>query len=507
MRSGHAPFYNRDMAAAKKVLIVGAGPGGLSAGLLLAHRGFDVEIFEKGSQPGGRTSELRLGEYRFDVGPTFFMMKEVLDSIFAETGRKPEDYMEFIRLAPMYRLILPDGRPMDVFEDRDAMRKELDRVFPGEGAGLDRFYAYEKKRYDRLMPILKHHNNNWLDVFSPRTLRGAPFVSFGKSLYEVMGRYFKTPLARLSFTFQSKYLGMSPWECPGAFGLVPYIEHADGVYHVKGGLSTITRQMAKVAEEEGARIRLNTPVKRVIVEHGRAVGVETAAGDVVRGDEVIVNADFGYAASNLFDPGVLRKYAPAKLAKKKLSCSIFLMYLGVNAQYRLPHNTIVFAEDYERNVRDVFAGRLSGDNMSFYVRDTSTTDPELAPRGKSALYVLVPVPNELANIDWDAETPMMRKRVLAALEKRLGMEGIEERIEEERIVTPKEWRAEFNVHKGAVFNLAHNLSQMIWMRPHNKFEEVDHCYLVGGGTHPGSGLPTIMESGRIAADLIGRRNG
>lgn len=492
------------MSASKKILIVGAGPGGLSAALLLAHRGFDVEVFEKGPQPGGRTSELALGDYRFDVGPTFFMMKEVLDSLFAETGRTPEDYMEFIRLAPMYRLVLPDERSMEVFEDRELMRKELERVFPGEGAGIDRFYEYEKRRYDALMPILRHHNNDWLDVFSWRTLRGLPFISFGKSLFDEMGRYFKTPLARLSFTFQSKYLGMSPWECPGAFGLVPYIEHADGVYHVKGGLSQITRQMANVAQEEGARIRLNTPVKRVIVEHGKAVGIETAAGEIVRGDEVIVNADFGYAANNLFDPGVLKKYAPAKLAKKKFSCSIFLMYLGVNAQYHLPHNTIVFAKDYKSNVDDVFAGRLSGDNISFYVRDTSTTDPQLAPPGKSALYVLVPVPNELSGIDWDAERPVMRSRVLKALEERLGMKGIEGLIEEEKIVTPKEWRMEFNVYKGAVFNLAHNLSQMIWMRPHNKFEDVDHCYLVGGGTHPGSGLPTIMESGRIAANLISK---
>lgn len=485
-----------------KILIVGAGPGGLASAMLLAHRGFEVHVFEKSATPGGRTSQLQLGDYKFDVGPTFFMMKHVLDEIFQQCGKKSEDYLAFTRLSPMYRLILPDNRTLDAYEERDKMYEELRRVFPGEEKGLARFYTREKKRYDRLMPILRHHNNDLSDIFSLRFFKAFTSISLGRSLFEEMGKYFSAELARLSFTFQSKYLGMSPWECPGAFGLVPYIEHSEGVYHIQGGLSQITTQMARAAQEEGAIIHYSTPVRRIITHQDRAAGVETEKGETIFGNEVIVNADFGYAAKHLFEAGALSKYSPGKLTKKKISCSIFMMYLGIKTQYKLPHNTIVFAPNYKKNVEDVFSGKLSGDNISLYVRDTSTTDPTLAPAGKTALYVLVPVPNNRSGIDWNREKQFMRAETLNALKTRLRLNDIEEQIEEEKIITPADWEVSYNVYEGAVFNLAHNLGQMLWFRPHNKFEELENCYLTGGGTHPGSGLPTIFESGRISANLI-----
>jgi len=326
-------------------------------------------------------------------------------------------------------------------------------------------------------------------------------------LYQVMGDYFKSPLARLSFTFQAKYLGMSPWECPGAFWLVSFVEHDQGVYHVKGGLSEVTRQMAKAAKELGARIHYNFPVKQILLNGRQAVGVELECGEKVLADKIVINADFGYACNNLFPAGVLKKYSSKNLDKKVISCSIFLLLLGLKKQYKLEHNTIVFARDYKKNVEEVFSGKLSGDNISFYVRDTSTTDPNLAPNGKSAMYVLLPVPNNRAGIDWNKEKTTTRRYLLDALKERLGLKDLEENIELEQIITPEDWERKYNIYKGATFNLAHNLRQMIWFRPHNEFEEIGNCYLTGGGTHPGSGLPTIFESGRICTKLICKKYG
>ncbi|MFH1712475.1 MAG: phytoene desaturase family protein [Patescibacteria group bacterium] len=485
-----------------KIAIVGAGPGGLAATMLLAYRGFDVEVFEKADQPGGRTSELKLGDYRFDVGPTFFMMKFVLDEIFKESGGNSEKVLDFIRLAPMYRLILPDNEKLDVYENKNKMKSELKRVFPGEENGLDKFYDQEKKRFDHLMPILQA-NNSSLDLEGFNNIfKSIPYFAFGRSIFQEMGKYFKSDLARLSFTFQSKYLGMSPWECPAAFGLVPYVEHAFGVYHVKGGLSEITRQMAAHAEKLGAKIKYKTSVKQIIVKDGQAKGVILSSDKQIEADEVIVNADFGYAMENLFPKGIIKKYSPKKLKKKKISCSIFMLYLGLNKQYDLEHNTIVFAKDYKKNVDDVFGGRLTAKDISFYVRNTAKTDPDLAPKGKTPLYVLVPVPNLRSDIDWQKVKKKVRQDTIESLKTRLGLSDIEDHIEEEKIYSPQDWQDEFNVYEGAVFNLAHNLSQMLWLRPHNDFEELEKCYLVGGGTHPGSGLPTIFESGRITSKLI-----
>jgi phytoene desaturase len=220
----------------------------------------------------------------------------------------------------------------------------------------------------------------------------------------------------------------------------------------------------------------------------------------------VLNADFGYAMKNLVPPGVLKKYSPENVDAREYSCSTFMLYLGFDKIYDLPHHTVFFAGDYQGNIRDIFQRKVLSEDISFYVRNASVTDPALAPTGHSAVYVLVPVPNRTATIDWAKEKSAFRDRVIAAMEKRAGMADIRSHIREEIVYTPQTWQ-DMNIQFGATFNLAHSLNQMLYFRPRNKFEELDHCYLVGGGTHPGSGLPTIYESGRIAANLIARRYG
>ncbi len=487
----------------KKIIIVGAGPGGLASGMLLAHKGFDVEIFEKNPVVGGRNGSIQLGEYKFDIGPTFFMMDYVLREIFKTTGRDLEDYVKLTRLDPMYNLHFGSlNQAITIFSDRAKMKAELARVFPGAEKGLDKFYRKEKTRFDRLIPVLSHHNNNILDVFNFRTILALPSFSFGKKLYDVMGNYFKPEYARLSFTFQSKYLGMSPWDCPGAFALVPYTEHQDGVYHLEGGLSQSTVAMAKAIKEDGGKIHCSTPVASLLIKNKKIYGVKLADGREVLADKVIVNADFGYTMNNLVPAGAARKWTPKKLAKTKLSCSIFMMYLGLKRTTTLPHHSILFAKNYRQNVADIFSGKLTDKDFSVYVRDASKTDKTLAPKGKTALYVLVPVANNRSGIDWDKVKGKVRKQALNILATDFGLKDIEKDIEVEKIITPADWEKDYNVYEGAVFNLAHNLNQMIWFRPHNRFEDFKNLYLTGGGTHPGSGLPTIYESGRIAARLI-----
>lgn len=487
-----------------KIAIIGAGPGGLTAGMLLAHRGFDVTILEKKDVPGGRNASFTLpGGFVFDLGPTFLMMKYVLDEVFAETGRKVGDYLSFERLAPMYRLSFAD-KSLDMYDDRKRMGEEWARVFPDEVGGLERFERRESRRLARLLPCLLKDYGSFTRLYDRDFLRAVPHFSVGRSLFDVLGDYFRSSDARICFTFQSKYLGMSPWECPGAFGMIPYVEHRHGIYHVRGGLAKISEAMAKVVVEEGGRIRYGTAVERILFDGRRATGVRLEDGSEERFDAVVVNADFGHALTKLVPDGTVPEYPHAKVREKKYSCSTFMLYLGLSKRYDLRHHTIVFAEDYRRNVDEIFGGDLSFPDFSFYVRDASATDPTLAPEGKTALYVLVPVPNRKlgGDIDWAAETPRIRARILELLERRLGMKDVSEHVESERIVTPADWEGKHDVMFGATFNLAHSLDQMLWFRPHNRLESVDGVYLVGGGTHPGSGLPTIYESGRISAKLV-----
>ncbi|MCX7825430.1 MAG: phytoene desaturase family protein [Verrucomicrobiae bacterium] len=487
------------------VIVVGAGPGGLTAAMLLASRGFKVTVFEKGAHVGGRNAAIRRGGYVFDTGPTFLMMKFILDEVFEEAGRKSGDYLQFVALDPMYRLQFEDFA-IEPTTDRENMSRQLEARFPGSRAGYERFMTRERERFHRMYPCLQKDYATFSRYLSRDFLRALPRLSIGRSLMEVLGDDFDDDRLKLCFTFQSKYLGMSAWECPGAFAILPYVEHAHGIYHVMGGLSEISEAMAKVLGELGATIRLNTPVKQLLLDGRRVRGVELESGERVTGDELVLNADFGYAMVRLVPSGALRKYRPENIAKRRFSCSTFMLYLGLGKLYDMPHHMIVFARDYKANLADIFQRKVLSEDISFYVRNASVTDPSLAPPGCSSLYVLVPVPNQSSNIDWPRQTTGFRNRVLQAIATRTIMKDIADHIREEFIITPATWQ-NMNIYLGATFNLAHTLSQMLYFRPRNRFEELDNCYLVGGGTHPGSGLPTIYESGRIAANLISRAYG
>lgn len=491
----------------KRVVIVGAGPGGLTAGMLLARRGYQVDVYEKQDLVGGRTSAFTLGEYTFDLGPTFLLMPFILEEVFELVGRKIEDYLDVRKIDPLYSLRFADGRTFFPGTDRGRTLEQIRELFPGNEDGYERFFAYEEKKFEKLAPCLQVPYARLRDFFDFRLIRALPYLDAHRSLASHLGRYFSSPELQLSFTFQAKYLGMSPWECPGTFSMISYHEHAHGVYHPIGGLNQITKSMAKILEEEGGRVHLGAPVKEVLVQDGRAVGVLLESGDRVHGRDVIINADFAHAMSRIVPPEHRKKYKDERLAGMKYSCSTFMLYLGIDKQYNLPHHTIVFAEDYKKNIDEVASTLTIPTDPSIYVQNATATDATMAPEGKSTLYVLVPVPNNRSGIDWEREKASFREVVLTTLEKRAGLTGIRDHIEEERIFTPRDWEDHVKIYRGATFNLAHNVGQMLIWRPHNKFEEFDHCYLVGGGTHPGSGLPTIFESGRITSGLICNRDG
>jgi len=240
----------------------------------------------------------------------------------------------------------------------------------------------------------------------------------------------------------------------------------------------------------------------VLLEGKRAVGVELANGERVYADDVVINADFGHAMSTLFDQEELGAYKSSELRQRKFSCSTFMMYLGLDRAYDAEHHTIVFAKNYKRNIELITAGAADFDDVSMYVRNSCKNDPGCAPPGHSALYILVPVANNKSGIRWEERKAEMKATVLRMLRERTDYGDITPHIQRELIITPDDWEEKHSVFMGATFNMAHSWNQMLYLRPHNQFEKFSNCYLVGGGTHPGSGLPTIFESARISANLI-----
>lgn len=497
--SGEAPGAPPPDASGERVAVIGAGPGGLAAALLLAAAGARVTLFEKDEVVGGRTRTVTApGGYRFDIGPTFFLYPRILAEIFESVGERLEDHVELRRLDPQYHVVFESGGSIRATPDVARLQAEIARLCPQDAANVPRFLAENRRKLEAFRPVLEQPFHNPAGVLSPAMLAALPMMRPFSSVDADLRRYFSDPRVRLSFSFQTKYLGMSPFQCPSLFTILSFLEYEHGVFHPMGGCGAVSEAMAALARRLGVDIRLGAAVDHVLYEGGRAVGV-SVGGERIAADAVVVNGDFAHAARRLIPEEHRPRWRDAKLDRARLSCSTFMLYLGIEGDVGdLAHHTIHLARDYERNIREIGEGVLP-DEPSFYVQHAGATDPSMAPEGQTALYVLVPVPNLRAGIDWAAEAPRFRALTLERLGK-IGLNDIEGRIRYERMITPADWRDEYAVNEGATFNLAHDLGQMLYFRPHNRFGR--GTYLVGGGTHPGSGLPVIFEGARITTKLL-----
>ena len=484
----------------KEIIIIGAGPGGLASAILLAASGQNVRIFERLPFVGGRTSTLEANGYRFDLGPTFFLYPQVLREIFAAAGARLDEEVPMTRLDPQYRLIFGAGGELHCTPDIASMERQIGALAPADAPRFRRFLAENRAKLRAMLPCLQNPFLGWTDLLDLRLLKMLPMIRPHQSVDTYLRGLFSDPRIRLAFSFQSKYLGMSPFRCPSLFSILSFLEYEYGIFHPTGGCGSVTRGMARLAERLGIRIHLGEPVEEILFEGRRATGVRTATGQH-RADAVVVNADFAHAMSKLVPDRLRRRWSDARLARKQYSCSTFMMYLGVEGTWDLPHHNIYIAKDYERNLDEIENRHVLGTEPSFYVENPSVTDPTLAPRGHSALYVLLPVSHQHPNIDWNVERPRFRNLALRRLAD-AGFEIPEDRIRYEKVLTPADWEGRYAIYRGATFNLAHTLGQMLHLRPRNRFEEFDGLYLVGGGTHPGSGLPVIFESARISSRLL-----
>jgi phytoene desaturase len=487
--------------AIPKVIVVGAGPGGLAAAMLLAKAGVRVTVVEKHPRVGGRTSSIQAEGFRFDLGPTFFLYPRVLEDIYRMAGYDLRAEVPMVRLDPQYRLVFGQGGELLCTPDLERMEREVAAICPADAQNLRAFLEHNRVKLEKFRPCLESPFLGWKDLLSPHLLGLLPLLRPWESLDAQLKRYFSDPRLRLGFSFQSKYLGMSPFRCPSLFSILSYLEYDSGVWHPIGGCSAVSESMAKLARRLGAEIRLNEPVEAILFEGRKAVGVRTANG-VEMADAVVINADFSRAMTRLVPDHLRRRWTNRRIAKKRFSCSTFMLYLGIEGRYdNLAHHTIYMAKDYERNLDEIENQHVLSEDPSFYVQNACVTDRTLAPEGMSTLYVLVPCTHQHPNVDWSRERQRYRALALEQL-KKIGIHDVERRIRYERIVTPDDWENNYEVYRGATFNLTHNLTQMLHLRPRNRFEDLDSVYLVGGGTHPGSGLPVIYESARITSRLL-----
>lgn len=488
----------------RKIIIVGAGPGGLATAMRLAAQGYAVEVFEALDRVGGRMRGFTMGEYAFDTGPTILQVPRVYDELFAESGLRRADYIRFKRVDPNTRLRFWDDTYIDLTSDIPAFKEQLARMRPDLPAAFERWYVeHIRKNVVGYQPYLGSPVRSPLGYLKFDEIMAALTFRPWESLYQHLWRFFEDERLVYALSYPSKYLGMHPTVCSSIFSLIAWLEFADGIWHPEGGFRALAQAFARAAADLGAQIHLNRPVHEVRVENGRATGVVLADGSSVAADAVVVNADFGHAVRHLLPTHARGRYTDAKLSRMQFSCSTFMLYLGVDRRYDdLPHHQLYLSEHIRRTDPPfIDDSALDETDPSFYVCNPTIIDPSNAPEGHSTLFVLVPVPNTAHPVDWAARMQSYRDLIVRRMPL-LGYHDVAEHIVAERIYTAETWRDDYFVHLGAVFNLGHNWNQLGPFRPHIRSQDVPGLYWIGGAVHPGSGLLTILEAARSAAVFI-----
>ena len=480
------------------VVIVGAGLAGLSAALRLVGAGREVTVLEREKVPGGRNGVIEDAGYAFDTGPTVLTMPDLIADALDCVGEKLEDWLELMPVDPLYRAFYPDGSVLDVKADVHEMADEVERVCgPGEAAGYLRYVEFVSKLYKyEMKDFIDRNIDSPFDLITPNLARLAAIGGFSK-LAPKVGQYLKDPRTQRVMSFQSMYAGLSPYDALAIYAVIAYMDSVAGVFFPKGGMHAVPRALAGAAEKHGVQFRYGATVTKVLVQHGRAVGVQTAGGERVMADVVVLNPDLPVAYQELLPPEV----TPRRVKSLTYSPSCFLLLAGSSATYtKTAHHNIHFGRQWEEVFTDLIDRKQLMADPSVLVTNPTRSDPTLAPDGKQIYYVLFPTPDMSSGIDWDVVGPRYRDECVARLES-MGYVGFGDAVEVEHVTTPADWQRR-GMAMGAPFASAHSFFQTGPFRPTNLAPKVEGVVFAGSGTQPGVGVPMVLISGRLAAERI-----
>jgi phytoene desaturase len=479
--------------------------GSLAAAIRLGAMGFEVDVFEKNDQLGGRLGRLEEDGFTFDTGPSLLLMTDTYRELFSFAGRDLADYVRLLPLDGQYRVNFGDGGTLTIHRTLPELVEELERTEPGVAPRFYRFLedACHKYRIGRSQ-FVERDFEGARDFFGVQNLRLLIRTRALNNYYRSVSRFFRTEKLRQAFSLQTMYLGLSPFGAPAVYSLLPYTELAeDGLWFPQGGMYTLIKAMGRLATELGVRFHLESPVERVVVAKGTAQGVRVN-GDEAGADAVLVGADLPYAYRVLLEGSADGDFRLRKREKLDYTASAFMLYLGIGRRldHMLHHNFYLSAR-YRENFEAIFRDRRLPDDPSFYAVVPSRTEPEMAPEGMESLSVLVPVPHlGDTNVDWESDGAAFRERVYDLLKQRCGIER--GHIVFEKVRTPLDWRAGYNLEEGAAFGIGHGILQVGYFRPPMVSKSVQRLYFVGASTRPGTGVPLVTIGARLVADRIGR---
>ena len=475
----------------KKIAIIGAGIGGLATAVRLASRGFKVEVYERLSECGGRAHIIQDRGFKFDTGPSFVLMPDFFREIFDYCSIDINDYLDLRVLDINYTIFYPNGIRLTVYRDSERTKQELERIEPGSARAYDEFIDETAKIYQAVEPLL-------YKCFTKRNLINPYYwgllgkLKVFQSYWQLAKAFFKTEELCYALTFEAMFIGVSPFQAPAFYSVISYADHAQKIFHPMGGMYQIPIALEKLAKNFGSKLNYNTEIKGIKQKEGRFI--LKAEGIEFNADKVVVNADYSYTQTDLLN---------RRIPRYDYSCSVYLIYLGLKKKINgLQHHNLFFSKDLKKNLKQIFEDKIVPQDPSFYIHVPTVTDSSLAPKGKDIVYILIPVAN-LNNLkeDFSKQEMRLRKTVFDRINMTLGI-NLEDLIEVEYKFYPQDFIKRYNIKHGATFGLSHTLLQSAFFRPYNYDSRIKNLYYVGASVQPGGGLPPVIASSRIVADLI-----
>ncbi len=490
-----------------KISVIGAGLGGLSASAILASRGHTVDLFEQNENPGGKMQELRSTGFRFDTGPSLLTMPFLLEQVFERCGKSSADYLEWTQVEPVCRYQFPDGSVFHNYHDPRRNREELMRIAPEDVEAWDQFLDYSSDLYRRTAetflfnPLQGIRDMQLSDI--PDFLRIDAFTTVSKRVDD----YFSSPRLRQLFKRFPTYNGSSPYQAPATLNVIPFVELRLGGYYIKGGMYNLARALVKLAEDCGVRIHIGVPVDMIVPDPGRkrAISGLMINGTLYEADAVVANSDATATYMSLMPRNALSQLNKRRISRIEPSCSGFVVLLGLNRIYpQLKHHNIFFSDNYEEEFRTIFDLREPPQDPTVYITNTSLTDPGDAPPDCSNFFMLVNAPYTAAGQLWHEWTETYTDHIIHTMEAR-GLEGLRDAILFRKVITPPDFERLYGSNKGSIYGTSSNNRNAAFIRPRNKSPWFDNLYLCGGSTHPGGGIPLVMQSAMNVDALVNRQ--
>jgi phytoene desaturase len=522
----------------KRAIVIGAGIGGLSMGIRLQSLGFDTTIVETLAGPGGRAYVRQVDGFTFDMGPTVITVPHFIEELFAlerdcadlakpdfpteivdeskriktgiSGGTHTSRYVQIVPILPFYRIYFDDGTFFDYDGDPEHTRAQIQQLGePGDLEGYARFHQDAKAIFDRGFLELGYAHfgtvGSMLKV-APDLLR----LDAVRTLFGFSSKYFKSDKLRQVFSFETLLVGGNPLSVPAIYAMIHFVEKTWGIHFAMGGTGALVNGFVRKFEELGGTIQYNTGVRQINVERKGSkkttTGVTTKDGTVLNADVVVSNGDWATTYGKLIDPKYRFWNSNTRIKLTRQSMSLFVVYFGFKADgqedQKLRHHTIILGPRYEELLKDIFGRKILAKDFSQYLHVPTLTDPSLAPLGYHAAYTLLPVPHNGSGIDWQQQGGPLMDTVLTFLDERGYLPGLKDRIVHKSFITPDYFQHTLNSHLGNAFGPEPILAQSAFFRPHNRSEDIDHLYLVGAGTQPGAGTPSVMMSAKMTARLI-----